>query len=85
MASVSTLAFGAVIQGHASGEMSLTVTNSGTQRSGAVSTAIGGSDMNEFSISTDTCSGHALAANETCAVSVRFAPPATCPVADTGS
>lgn len=48
--------------------------NSGFQRSGAVSLALGGVGKDQFTLSNDTCTGAAVAPGASCTVTVTFAP-----------
>lgn len=53
-----------------------TVTNTGTQPTGAIASALGGTDPTQFSIvaATDTCTGTSLPVAGSCSISVVFAP-----------
>lgn len=53
-----------------------TVTNTGTQPTGLIASALGGTDPTQFSIvtATDTCTGQAIPVAGTCSISVVFAP-----------
>ena len=66
--------FGAVTQGGNSGTQTFTVTNTGQQPAGAITTALGGSDAAQFTVTADGCMGQALGANATCQITVRFSP-----------
>ncbi|MCC6995135.1 MAG: choice-of-anchor D domain-containing protein [Deltaproteobacteria bacterium] len=66
--------FGAVTLGGNSGTQTFTVTNTGQQPAGAISTALGGSDAAQFTVTADGCMGQALGANATCQITVRFSP-----------
>ena len=53
-----------------------TVTNTGTQPTGLLASALGGTDPTQFSIvtATDTCTGQSIPVAGTCNISVVFAP-----------
>jgi hypothetical protein len=53
-----------------------TVTNTGTQPTGLLASALGGTDPTQFSIDTvtDTCTGMSIPVAGTCSISVVFAP-----------
>jgi hypothetical protein len=64
--------------GAASPEITFTVTNAaGTPTTGILHSAIGGTNGDQFEVTSDTCAGVVLDASETCTVKVRFVPSAT--------
>jgi hypothetical protein len=67
--------FGSIVQGSASPDVTFTVTNSGGVPTGALAVAVTGSQASEFVVSSDGCTGKALAATTgTCVVKAHFAP-----------
>ena len=72
--SPSPLAFGSVVVGGSSAPVDLTVRNSGSLTTGALSVALGGTDGADFSTVSDACTGATLAGGASCIIAVRFAP-----------
>lgn len=72
--SPSTAPLGSVVQGSAGTDVPLTVTNTGTAATGALSTQLQGSDADQFAVGTNGCSGKTLAAGASCSVGVHAAP-----------
>ncbi|MDR3676337.1 MAG: choice-of-anchor D domain-containing protein, partial [Acidobacteriota bacterium] len=60
-----------------SAAQTVTVTNSGTANLTISTATIGGTNAGDFAKGTDTCTGATVNPNNTCAVSVTFAPSAT--------
>ena len=79
--SASSLAFARVTVGGAGDPQAVTVTNAGTVPLSISATSIVGADPNDFTVSSDGCSGTALAPDASCTVAVRFTP--TAPAART--
>ena len=76
-ASPSPLAFGNQTQGTTSSAKTLTVTNTGTTDLSITTVTPGGTNMADFPIDSDTCSGATVQAGKTCTLSVEFAPSTT--------
>ncbi|HVU49782.1 MAG TPA: choice-of-anchor D domain-containing protein [Polyangia bacterium] len=55
-------------------ETTFTVKNTGGAATTALTAALTGTSAGEFELSTDTCTGKALAGGDTCTVGVKFAP-----------
>jgi len=75
-ASPTSNAFGTVATGGSSTDATFTITNTGTETTGALAVALGGAQANQFTKPTDTCDTKTLAAGATCTIKVRFAPSA---------
>ena len=71
-----TATFATTAVGQVSATLDVTVTNTGDVTSGVVTTALGGTDADQFTQTASTC-GVALAVNRTCKVTYRFAPTST--------
>jgi List-Bact-rpt repeat protein len=67
-------AFATTTVGATSASQPFVVTNSGNGPSGALATAIGGTNPAEFSLVADGCKGQTIAAGASCTVSAQFAP-----------
>ena len=74
--SPTSSAFGTVATGGTSTDATFTVTNTGSQATGALAVTLGGAQANQFTKPTDTCDTKTLAAGATCTIKVRFAPSA---------
>jgi hypothetical protein len=74
VADKQTFDFGTVVSGSASTPTTITVTNAGAQRSGAL--IVGVVDAVTFPTAQDTCNGTVLDPGASCTVSVRFQPAA---------
>jgi len=72
----ASFAFGTVATGGSSPDATFTITNTGTETTGALAVTLGGAQVNQFTKPTDTCDTKTLAAAATCTVKVRFAPSA---------
>jgi len=72
-----TLTFANQIVGTSSAAQTVTLTNSGDALLNISAVALTGTDAGDFTNGADTCSGAALLPNQTCAVSVSFAPTAS--------
>jgi len=66
--------FGTIAEGKTSAILELQISNVGDMATGALAIAPSG-DSGDFTISADTCTGHALGAGTSCGFSVVFAPP----------
>ena len=66
-------AFGSVVVGSTSANVTLSVANSGGQATGAITAAVSGANAADFAIVTNTCTS-ALAPLATCNVTMRFTP-----------
>ena len=55
-------------------DITFTITNTGAVTSGALATAISGTDASTFAIRADNCAGMALGAMMSCTLAVRFTP-----------
>ncbi|HSS31812.1 MAG TPA: choice-of-anchor D domain-containing protein [Solirubrobacterales bacterium] len=66
--------FGSQAAGTRSAPHVFTVTNTGTAQLGFDRVSLGGTELDQFVVSGDDCSGAVLAAGESCEVRVRFAP-----------
>ncbi len=66
--------FGSVTMGGNSGTQTFTITNTGGQASGAITSGLMGTDAAQFVITADGCMTQALAPNATCQITVRFSP-----------
>jgi hypothetical protein len=75
--SATSQPFGDVVQGTNSGDVTLTVTNSGGVPTGSLQAALSGTNASQFGLGTDGCSGNPLAAGASCTVNVHFAPTAS--------
>jgi hypothetical protein len=69
--------FGSLEAGTRSAPHSFAIANPGTTRLDLNQVSIGGSELDQFVISSDECSGASLAPGEECLVRVRFAPDGT--------
>ena len=72
----SALAFGSIPSGQTSSGLQLTITNSGSTATGALTSSIGGTNATEFVIDQDDCSQLTIAAGGTCTMRLHFAPTA---------
>ena len=72
--STATWDFGSVAVGARSAPLRITVTNSGTGETGALTVTIGGGPPEEFSLASDECSGRELGGGATCLVDVELLP-----------
>jgi hypothetical protein len=54
--------------------LNVTVTNGGRAAFTVTALAIGGTDVDDFSISSQTCTGRALGPGQSCSVHARFSP-----------
>ncbi len=68
--------FGSVVEGNSSVAIVIEVTNAGVATTGPLNVAASGDAPGDFIISSDGCTGTALAANATCAFNVALAPTA---------
>jgi hypothetical protein len=66
-------AFPATTTGQSSSDIAFTVTNTGQSTSGVVAIALGGTDVSQFALGTNSCTT-TLAANGTCTFNVHFSP-----------
>ena len=66
--------FGAVTPGSSSGNTTFTIANPSGTATAPLAVALGGTNPADFTKIADTCTGNAIAAGQTCAISVRFAP-----------
>lgn len=66
--------FGSQTAGSRSAPHDFTIANPGTTRLDIHQVSIGGSELDQFVVSSDECSGASLAPGEECVVRVRFAP-----------
>jgi hypothetical protein len=66
--------FGTVAKGSTSAPFTFTVSNTGQQTSGSMTTAIGGTNSADFAIATDGCNGTTLTGSGTCTVTITFKP-----------
>ncbi|HUH01960.1 MAG TPA: choice-of-anchor D domain-containing protein, partial [Kofleriaceae bacterium] len=66
--------FPAVVVGDSGTAATFTVTNTGGTTTGALSVALTGSDMDQFTIGANGCSGQTLAGSATCTVAVALTP-----------
>ncbi|HTK81611.1 MAG TPA: choice-of-anchor D domain-containing protein [Bacteroidota bacterium] len=69
--------FGNVRTGLNSASFLFTLTNTGGNASGTISTSITGADSGQFTITADTCNGASLPGGGGCAIAVRFNPTST--------
>jgi len=69
--------FGGIVVGGSSGANVFTVVNTGSARSSTISVALTGTDVSQFSIVGDNCSGVRLNGGASCTISVSFAPTST--------
>jgi hypothetical protein len=77
--SATSLDFGTQTLGSASALHTVTVTNNGTANLTISTATLGGTNAADFAISTDTCSGATVHANNTCSVGLTFTPAAAGP------
>jgi hypothetical protein len=73
----ASLAFGTVVQGDTSGDVPVTVTNTGGAATGVLSSALSGAGAAQFGIGADACTGQSLAAGASCTLAVHFQPDAS--------
>ena len=66
--------FGMIATGMQSPAVTFTVSNPSGAPSGSISVTLAGSNMSEFSLASDNCTGLTLPASGSCTVSVRFSP-----------
>jgi uncharacterized repeat protein (TIGR01451 family) len=81
--SPSSLDFGSQAIGSTSAAKTVTLSNTGSAPIAVSSVAIGGTNAGDFAISSDPCTGTAIAPGGSCAVQATFAPSATGPRAAT--
>jgi hypothetical protein len=74
--SPTTLAFGEVGVGTTSAAQTVTVSNGGNAPLVLGAVAVTGTDLGEFQVGTDTCSGASIPAAASCTIQVSFAPTA---------
>ena len=74
--SAPSLAYTRVTVGGAGDPQSVTVTNAGTVPLNMTATSIVGTNPHDFAVSSDGCSGTAVAPDASCTVAVRFTPTA---------
>jgi len=72
--SESSVDFGGLPVGRTSGVRTLVVTNTGGVQLNVNSVLLGGAAASQFVVQSDTCTGAALGAGETCVIGVAFAP-----------
>jgi len=73
-AAPSPLAFGNQTQDTISNAKTLTVTNTGTADLTFTTVTLGGTDMSDFPVGSDTCANTTVAAGKTCTISIEFDP-----------
>jgi hypothetical protein len=66
--------FGTVAQGMPTSPFTFTVSNNGSTPSGTPTVTESGANKADFTLGADTCTGHAIAGNATCTISVAFKP-----------
>ncbi|HWE26798.1 MAG TPA: choice-of-anchor D domain-containing protein, partial [Polyangia bacterium] len=69
--------FGTVVQGTTSAQTTFTISNGGSAASGMLAAKFAGSDAAAFALLADQCSGHALAPQASCTISVTVQPTST--------
>jgi Ca2+-binding RTX toxin-like protein len=69
-----SLAFGDQLPGVTSGEQTITVRNNGAPRLRPSTVTLVGAEPDQFTVSTNTCSGANLGIGQSCAVGVKFTP-----------
>jgi beta-lactam-binding protein with PASTA domain len=74
--STGVLSFGTVAVGKASSAQTVTVSNSGSDALQISSATISGADAGDFSIGTNSCSGHSIAGGKSCSIAITFSPTA---------
>ena len=68
--------YGTIVVGTSSTAAQLTVQNTATSPSGALTTSLSGAGAGDFVVASDTCAGTPLAGGASCVVSLRFIPTA---------
>ena len=74
LAPPSPLTFAKQIVGTTSGTENFSVTNTGSQNLTVTGVGLSGTNVGDFSIVSDGCSGDVLTPNQNCVVGIRFAP-----------
>jgi hypothetical protein len=76
LATPQTLTFGSFLVGVTSPIETFTITNHGTQATGALTSSMAGPDPSDFTIVNDACENTSLAAGSSCTIDVAFSPSA---------
>jgi outer membrane protein assembly factor BamB len=66
--------YGTVVDGTSTRPTTFTVTNFGSATSSTVTGALSGADSSQYHVTSDRCSGRALAGNASCTIEVAFRP-----------
>ena len=74
LVSPNSSAFGSVVIGTTSGAQTVTLTNDGPSALNVSSKTITGTNAGQFSVSSDTCTGAAVASGGSCAFGIEFSP-----------
>jgi len=70
----SSIDFRDQVTSRASAPRRITVTNTGEKKLYINSAALGGDDVQDFILSSDTCTGASIAAQKSCIIDIRFNP-----------